>query len=244
MRPAPPAPESAAAAALRAAAATAAYALLHSALASHRAKRAAARLAGERAARGWYRVFYNAQALAATAALGAYVWRHRGPVVWATRGGARTLARAGQVGAVGVFLKALADAGLGDLTGARPARDWLLDRPLRPVPDGQGPFEDDAGRPAPRGLSWRTRQPANAFIVPVLWVVPSARAGWVGMSAAFTAYAVAGSWSSERRMRARWGEAYEAYRQSGVPFLVPAAHAPASAGSVTAPAETGVGRAA
>lgn len=221
MRPAPPAPESAVAAALRAAAATAAYALLHSALASHGAKRAAARLVGEHAARGWYRVAFNGHALVATAALGAYVWRHRGPVVWETRGAARGVVRAAQLVAIGAFVKALADAGLGDLSGARPARDWLFGRPLRPVPDGQGPFEDDAGRPAPRGLSWRTRQPSNAFVVPVLWVVPGARAGWVGMSAVFTLYAVAGSWHSERMLRARWGPAFEAYRASGVPFLVP-----------------------
>lgn len=242
MRPAPPAPESARAAALRAAVATVAYTLLHSALASRGAKRAAARLAGERAARGWYRVFYNAHALAATAALGAYVWRHRGPVVWETRGAARGAVWAAQGIAVGIFFTALVDAGLGDLSGARPARDWLLGRPLRPIPDGQGPFEDDAGRPAPRGLAWRTRNPSNVFIVPVLWIVPSARAGWVGMSVVFTAYAVAGSWASEQRLRARWGPAFAAYRASGVPFLVPAAHAVSGMRVVTAPPETGAGR--
>lgn len=238
MRPAPSPPESALFAALRAAAATAAYALLHSTLASHGAKRAAARLVGERAARGWYRVAYNGHALAATAALGAYVWRHRGPVVWETRGAARGAVRVVQVVAIGTFLKALVDAGLGDLSGARPARDLLRGRPLRPVPDGQGPFEDDGGRPAPRGLSWRTRNPANVFIVPVLWAVPSARAGWVGMSAVFTAYAVAGSRHGERMLRARWGPAFAAYQASGVPFFMPAARGVGGVRAVDALPET------
>lgn len=235
-----PTTETAAGAAARAAAATVVYALVHTALASHRAKRAAARLAGEEVARGWYRAAYNAHAVAGLGVLGAYVWRHRGPFVWHARGAERAAVRGAQFVAIGTFLKALADAGLGDLSGARPARDWLLGRPLRPVPDGQGPFEDDAGRPAPRGLSLRTRNPANAGIILAMWIVPSARAGWVGMSAAFTAYAVAGAWRGERMLGARWGTEYAAYQRSGVPFLVPSAHAVAGARS----AETGAERAA
>jgi hypothetical protein len=184
-------------------------------------KRRAARAVGERTARGWYRVAYNAQAIVTTAALGAYVWRHRGPVLYEAHGAARPLVRGAQAVALATFLRALYDGGIGDLSGTRPVADWLAGRPLRPVPDGQGPVEDDAGRPAPRGLSLHTRNPANAFIVPALWVAPRVRAGWAGMSAVFTAYAVAGSLHGERMMRARWGDAYAAYQQSGVPFLLP-----------------------
>ena len=221
----PPAPppdrESAARAALRTAAATVVWAAVHSALASHAAKRRAARVAGERTARGWYRVAYNAQAVATTAALGAYVWRHRGPVVYEARGTGRLVVRGAQAAAVAAFLRALYDGGPGDLSGARPLAAWFAGRPLRPVPDGQGPVEDDLGRPAPRGLSLHSRNAVNAFIVPVLWVAPRVRAGWAGMGAVLTAYAVAGSWHGERMLRARWGDAYAAYQRSGVPFLVP-----------------------
>jgi hypothetical protein len=226
-------------AALRAAAAAAAWALVHSLLASHAAKRRAARLAGERTTRGWYRVAYNAQAVATTAALGAYVWRHRGPVVYEATGGARLAVRGAQAVVVATFLRALYDGGIGDLSGMRPLAAWFRGRPLRPVPDGQGPLEDDAGRPAPRGLSLHTRNPANAFIVPVLWVAPRVRAGWAGMSAVFTAYAVLGSLHGERMMRARWGESFAAYQRSGVPFLVPRARGvedALAAGRGTAPA--------
>jgi len=217
-----PAAEPAARAALRTALATIAWAALHSALASHAAKRRAARLVGERAARGWYRVAYNAQAVATTAALGTYVWRHRGPVVYEATGPARLLVRAAQAAAIATFLRSLYDGGLGDLSGVRPAAAWATGRPLRPIPDGQGPVESDDGRPAPRGLALRTRNPANAFIVPVLWVAPRVRAGWAGMSAVLTAYAVAGSWHAERMLWARWGAPYAEYRRSGVPFFVPA----------------------
>jgi hypothetical protein len=219
--PSPPAAEPAAHAALRAAAATLVWSAAHSLLASHAAKRRAARVAGERTARGWYRVAYNAQAVATTAALGAYVWRHRGPVVYEAAGAARPLVRGAQAVAVAAFLRALYDGGIGDLSGLRPLAAWLRGGPLRRVPDGQGPVEDDAGRPAPRGLSFHTRNPANAFIVPVLWVAPRVRAGWAGMSAVFTAYSVVGSLHAERMMRARWGEAFAAYQRSGVPLLVP-----------------------
>jgi hypothetical protein len=239
-----PTPEPAASAALRAAAATAAYALAHTLFATHAAKRLAARLAGEDRARGWYRVAYNVQAVAGLGLLGAYVWRHRGPFVWHPAGAARAALRVGQAASLAAFGKALWDAGLGDLSGVRPARDYLTGRPLRPVPDGQGPFEDDAGRPAPRGLSLRVRQPTNFFIVPVMWVVPSARAGWVGMSAAFTAYSVLGAARGERMLRARWGAAERAYQTSGVPFLVPAAHEVPAARVVGRAGETGAGRAA
>jgi hypothetical protein len=216
-----PAAESAAHAALRTAAATLAWAAVHSLFASHAAKRRATRAVGERTARGWYRIAYNAQAVATTAALGAYVWRHRGPVVYEATGAARPAVRVAQALAIAAFLRALYDGGPGDLSGVRPLAAWLRGEPLRPIPDGQGPVENDAGRPAPRGLSFYTRNPANAFIVPVLWVAPRVRAGWAGMGAVCTAYAVAGSLHGERMMRARWGEAFAAYQRSGVPFLVP-----------------------
>jgi len=234
--PESPATESAARAALRAAAATVAWAAVHSLFASHAAKRRAERAAGARLARGWYRVAYNAQAVATTAALGAYVWRHRGPVVYEARGRVRPLVVAAQAVAVAAFLRALYDGGLGDLTGVRPARAWLRGEPLRPIPDGQGPPESDAGLPAPRGLGRHTRNPANTFIVPALWIAPRVRAGWAGMSAVFTAYAVAGSWHGERMMRARWGDAFAAYQQSGVPFFVPRVR-PARTAAAVAPGD-------
>ena len=216
--------ESATRAALHAAVAAAAWAVLHSVLASHAAKRRATHLVGERTARTWYRVAYNAQAVVTTAALGAYVWRHRGPVLWDAQGAARLLVRGAQAAALATFARALYDGGLGDLSGARPVADRLAGRPLRPIPDGQGPVENDAGQPAPRGLSFHTRNPANAFIVPVLWIAPRVRAGWAGMSAVFTAYSVAGSFHAERMMRARWSESFAAYQRSGVPFLLPNRH--------------------
>jgi hypothetical protein len=230
---------SAAGAALRAAGATVAWAALHSALASHAAKRRAARLAGERAARGWYRVAYNAQSVAATAALAAYVWRRRGPVLYEARGAARPLVLGAQAAAAALFVRALYDGGIGDLSGLRPLAAWLGGRPLRPVPDGQGPVEDDAGRPAPRGLSRYTRNPSNVFIVPVLWVAPRVRAGWAGMSAVLTAYTVVGSWHGERMMRARWGDAFAAYQRSGVPFYLPRLR-PVDAPAARAPGPTPV----
>jgi protein-S-isoprenylcysteine O-methyltransferase Ste14 len=235
MPPASPAPESAARAALRTALASIAWAAVHSALATHAAKRRAERLAGARAARGFYRLAYNAQAVATTAALGAYVWRHRGPVVFEARGAARPLVVGAQVAAAALFLRALYDGGIGDLSGARPVAEWARGGPQRPIPDGQGPLESDAGGPAPRGLSFHTRNPSNVFIVPLLWIAPRVRAGWAGMAAALTGYAVAGSWHTERMLVERWGAPYEAYRRSGVPFYVPrlrAADGPAARGQV------------
>src|SRR4051812_5328200 len=85
---------------IKVAAATAAFGLVHSALASRRAKRAAARTFGERNRNGLYRVFYLAQSVVTFGMLAAYIrtlpnrelYRVRGPAAW--------LMHAGQVGAI------------------------------------------------------------------------------------------------------------------------------------------------
>lgn len=75
---------------LKVAVATAVFGVLHSALASRTAKRAATQIAGERNRNGLYRVFYLSQSAITCGVLVAYIrqlpsrelYRVEGPITW------------------------------------------------------------------------------------------------------------------------------------------------------------------
>lgn len=212
--------ESAASAALHVAAAVTAFGVVHSLLASRRAKRLVERVFGERPARGGYRAAYNGVAVAMSAGLVAYVVRHRGPVVYALRGPAALLVRAGQLASVGVMVRASVAAGFPGLSGIGPVRSWRAGDPLRPMPDSQGPAERAPGDFTPTGAFLRTRNPLNFYAVPVLWLAPRATAGRVTLNAVATMYLLLGSWHANTMLAARHGEAWRPYERR-VPLFVP-----------------------
>jgi protein-S-isoprenylcysteine O-methyltransferase Ste14 len=210
-------------AALRAAAAVGAFALVHSALASRSAKRAAERIAGERGRDGWYRAAYNAQAVATFAALVAYVGRLPDRRLYDARGVLAGLLRAGQLAGLAYAAAALREVGLGPFAGATSLAAWAGARPQVPrEPEGQGPA------PAPQGGGLRTtgpfawsRHPLNFAPLPVLWLNPHMTVNLAVFNAATTLYLIAGSRHEEARLAAAYGADYEAYRRSGVPFYWP-----------------------
>lgn len=218
--PASAAPTTAREVVARVALATAAFAALHSLLASRRAKRAAERLLGERAARGGYRLAYNGVAIATTLGLTAYVLRRHGPFVYDLRGLSAAVVRAGQLAALGAALRATIDAGFPDLSGFGPAWRWAIGAPLTAIPDGQGPAERRPGAPTPDGLFAQTRNPLNFYVIPVLWLAPRATAGRLALNAVFTAYSVLGSYHADAMLDERHGSAWAKYR-ARVPLLVP-----------------------
>lgn len=212
--------ESAGASFARVAGAAVAFGLVHSALASHRAKRLAERLAGERAARGGYRLAFNGVSLVLTGALAIYVYRRRGPEVYAVRGPAAWLMHAGQGAALAYALKASVDADPADLWGVGPGWRYLTGAPLKPIVDGQGPAEYEPGRPDVRGAFERTRNPLNFVVLPVLWLGPRPTAGRLALNTVFSAYALLGSWHANRMFEVRHGRAWESYERS-TPLMVP-----------------------
>ncbi len=216
--------------AFRIAAATAAFALVHSVLASRRAKQAARRAAGDRARDGWYRAAYNAQAVATSAALGVYVLGLPDRTLYDVRGPLRVLMRAGQLAGVALLAQAMRDVGAARLVGATSLAAWSRgEARVPPEPEAQGPAPDPDG-PGLRtsGAFALSRHPLNFAPVPVLWLNPRMTANLVAFNAAATLYFAVGSWHEERRLRAAYGEAYEAYRRSGVPFFVPSVASVAS----------------
>jgi protein-S-isoprenylcysteine O-methyltransferase Ste14 len=206
----------------RAAAATLAFAVVHSALASRGAKAAARRRLGDRAVDGWYRPFYNAQALATFAAAVAYAARRTGPVLYEVRGAPALVMRAGQAAALGYAAWAVATVGLATFAGLPGLVAWAADAPtLPPAPEAQGPPTTDGGGVRADGPFALSRHPLNFAFGAVLWLQPRVTAAFAAFTAVSTAYLVAGSWHEEARLSERVGPPYEAYRRSGAPFFLP-----------------------
>jgi protein-S-isoprenylcysteine O-methyltransferase Ste14 len=202
-------------------AATAAFGALHSALASRTAKRAAARLAGERNRNGLYRVGYIAQSAVTFAALAAYVRRQPSRELYRVAGPLAALLHAVQAGAVVYAALAARQVGLSRITGLESFRAWLGDGPVPPEPEAQGPALDAEGRRRALGPFARSRHPLNFAPLPVFWLWPRMTTNLLAFNAAATAYLVVGSIHEEARLRAAFGEEYDAYRNSGVPFYLP-----------------------
>ncbi|HET7457474.1 MAG TPA: hypothetical protein VFJ74_07455, partial [Gemmatimonadaceae bacterium] len=110
---------------LRILAATAAFAVVHSVLASRAAKRAASRLAGERTRGGWYRVAFNAQAVATFGALAAYGRGLPDRTLYEVRGPLALLMRAGQLAGLAWAAWTVREIGLARISGASSARAWV-----------------------------------------------------------------------------------------------------------------------
>jgi methanethiol S-methyltransferase len=206
---------------LRAAAATAAFALIHSALASRPAKAAVQRLAGDRHRNGWYRTFYNTQAVLTAVALAAYLRRLPDRLLYKVHGPLADLMRLGQFAGLAYAALAVRQIGVGRMAGATSLAAWCRGGAVPPEPEAQGPALGPDGRLRTTGPFACSRHPLNLAPVPVLWLAPRMTVNLAAFNAVATAYLIAGSRHEEARLRASYGAAYEAYRQSGVPFYWP-----------------------
>ena len=206
---------------LRAVAATVAFALVHSALASRPVKAAVRRLAGERNRNGWYRAFYNAQAVLTLSALAAYLRRIPSRPLYEVRSPLAHLLHAGQLGGLAYAALAIRQVGVGQMAGVRSVLAWSGGAAVPPEPEAQGPALGPDGRLHTGGPFAWSRHPLNFAPLPVLWLAPRMTVNLAAFNAVATLYLVAGSWHEEMRLRAAYGTAYEAYRESDVPFYWP-----------------------
>ncbi|WP_165246947.1 methyltransferase family protein [Paludisphaera soli] len=207
---------------LKTAAATAAFGLVHSALASRPAKRAAAGLIGRRARDGLYRPLYLGQSIAATAALVSYVRRLPDRELYHVRGPAAALMRGGQAAGLAYMTWAAFQVGVPRLTGLAGLAALGAGDPDPPPPvEAQGPAPDADGRIRAEGPFRHSRHPLNLAPLPVFWLQPRMTANLLAFNLAATAYLVLGSKHEEHRLRAAYGKAYEGYLRTGVPFYLP-----------------------
>lgn len=214
---------------------TAAFALLHSALASRRAKSIAAKRFGARSRNGLYRVFFNTQATVATAALALSLRRLPDRELYVVRGPAATVLRAGQGAGLLLLLDAVRRVGVGPITGTSSL--MRLTRGCERVPaepEAQGPALDEHGRMKVGGAFLRSRHPLNVAPLPILWLNPRMTRNLAVFNAVATAYFWLGSFHEERRLLAAYGDAYRPYVRGTVPFFFGARQPPQVSANATA----------
>jgi hypothetical protein len=124
---------------IRVIAATAAFGVMHSALASRRAKGVAANAFGERNRNGLYRVFYLAQSAGTFAIWPRISANNRAANSTAPPPSLALLMHAIQAGAAVYAISAAKQVGVSRILGARRLRCWLGKGFVRREPEAQGP---------------------------------------------------------------------------------------------------------
>jgi protein-S-isoprenylcysteine O-methyltransferase Ste14 len=196
------------------------WALVHSALASKRAKYLALRIAGQRYRDGLYRFAFNAQSILSLvwAALrfsrlpDRELYRVRPPWSW--------LFRASQVASLGMLLSGVRVMGVLRFAGLTPLRDLLTGKDVRPAPEAQGPPLGSDEEVVKAGAFRFSRHPGNLGALGFFVFMPRMTANRVVLLMLVGLYVVLGSLHEEHRLRAAYGAAYERYRRA-VPFLIP-----------------------
>ena len=206
---------------LKVATATAVFGLVHSVMASRTAKRVATQAFGERNRNGLYRVAYIAQSVATLGLLATYIRRQPSRELYRIEGPAAFLMHAVQAGAIVYATSAAAQVGFRRITGLESFLAWLGDGPVPPEPEAQGPALDAEGRRHALGPFARSRHPLNFAPLPILWLWPRMTTSLLAFNTAATIYLVVGSLHEEARLRDAYGEDYDTYLNSGVPFYVP-----------------------
>lgn len=202
--------------------ATAIFGLVHSALASRAAKRLAAQTFGERNRNGLYRVFYIGQSLATFAILANYIRRQPSRELYRIEGPLALLMHSLQAGALVYATSAAGQVGLRRITGLESFLAWLGDGHVPPEPEAQGPALDEEGRRNAAGPFAWSRHPVNLVPVAIFWLWPRMTTSLLAFNTTATIYLVVGSLHEEARLREAFGDDYDAYLDSGVPFFVPA----------------------
>jgi hypothetical protein len=206
---------------LKVMAATAAFAVVHSALASRGAKRAATKTFGERNRNGLYRVFYITQSAATFAILAAYIRRQPSHELYRIRPPLALLMYAAQAGSVIYATAAARQVGIRRIVGLESFVSWLGDGPVLPEPEAQGPALDGKGLSRAAGPFAWSRHPLNFAPLPILWLWPRMTTNLLAFNTAATMYLLIGSKHEEFRLREAFGEHYTAYESSGVAFYLP-----------------------
>ncbi len=203
---------------------TATYFASHSATASFLVKDKAAQVVGTRNRDGWFRLIYSLFALGSLVALFFAARRLPDKRWYRARGLWLVLTSAFQfVGAVIAF-DAARRVRTNRLLGGENALSWFGGKDEVMPPEGQTPRADELGDKrdlARDGVFAMSRNAINFAVIPIFCAWPRMTRNYATFCAVMTGYCVLGSWLSERRMSARYGDDWRKYKESGVPFLIP-----------------------
>ena len=199
-----------------------ALAAIHSMLAWRSTKDLAQRIVGQRYRNGLYRFTYN---VVSVVLLGWATWwflRLPDREVYRARPPWSLLFRAGQVASLDVLLSGVRVIGVLDFAGIAQLRNLLAGAATPdPEPEAQGPPMGTNGEVVSRQAFRYTRHPGNLGALGVFLLFPRMTVNRVSLLGLVAIYVILGSLHEERRLIAAYGEAYERYRRSSVPFLVP-----------------------
>jgi protein-S-isoprenylcysteine O-methyltransferase Ste14 len=201
--------------------ATTAFALVHSALASHAAKRQAGRLLGQRRSDAFYRLFFVDQSVLGFAGLIAYGARLPQRTLYRVTGPAALLLRAGQAGGLACLYAAARQPGVAYLAGISNLQAWRHGLPMSAGPHAQGPERGPDGRLTVAGPYLWSRHPLNFCGIPIFWFTPHMTTRRLAFNFVSIAYFMLGSMHEESRLAAAYGERYRQYQRSAVPFFWP-----------------------
>jgi protein-S-isoprenylcysteine O-methyltransferase Ste14 len=187
-----------------------AYGGLHSLMATTWFKTVSARLMGERAYLGLYRMLYSVISALTLLPILALIVDHPGRTLWSvqrTIAGILLVVRA--LGVIGLVM-ALLQIDLLRFLGIKDLIAFISGRPL-PLP---------AEPLSIRGLYRFVRHPLYLFSLLALWASPSMNMAGLGFVVGSTVYFVLGSMFEERRMIHSFGDDYIEYRRT-VPWMIP-----------------------
>jgi hypothetical protein len=201
--------------------ATACFGLVHSAFASRSVKLAAARSFGNRNRNGLYRVAYIGQSFVTFGLLVAYIRRQPNRELYHIRGPLAGLMYLIQAGVLAYATAAARQVGLRRITGIESFLAWQRKYPVPPEPEAQGPGFEDGELRQPLGPFTCSRHPLNFAPLPIFWLWPRMTTNLLALTVTSTAYLVVGSLHEEARLRDAFGDNYNAYLKSGVPFYIP-----------------------
>jgi methanethiol S-methyltransferase len=186
------------------------YGTFHSLMAAPWFKALSARVMGERAYLGLYRMLYSIISVLTLLPVLTLMAAQSGRTVWRVNGmAADILLLIRALGAIGLLI-ALLQIDLLRFLGIKDLIVYLR--------DGQLPLPSEAL--STRGLYRLVRHPFYLFGLVVLWATPSMKEAGLGFTIGSTIYLALGSILEERRMIRTFGADYVEYRKT-VPWLIP-----------------------